>query len=533
MKRTNRVMGVILAVFFAGTWSPGIHFFAAGLSFASSSFSIAPINPGFVRHMEQKQLAETLGVVVKEGITPSPFSFPDFHPRMSSISVQALPSSFDLRSEGRVTPVRNQNPLTTCWSFATIGSLESTLMPGETPDLSEYHLAYTAYSGPESFTKTSPSQSVFNQGGNYIKSTALLSRWTGPVNESDCPYDTTGTLVPADSAPPRKHLVNSHFLYDGQLSSDDVRPSIKAAIQARGGTASMMYWDQTNYFESGDVHSYYYAGSSGPNHGILLVGWDDAYPRANFQVSPPLDGAWLVKNSWGTGWGDEGYFWISYGDAALQTAVVFESENPGDNERIYLYDPLGIVLNLGENGGANPTLWAANVFSSASDEELRAVGFWAIVPETAYEIRVYTDVPPENPVGGILAGTINGTAPTAGYHVFELDSPVSLEGGSRFSVVARITTPGFGYPVAVEAPLAGYSENAEASAGESFVSLDGAWWIDLSVELENANACLKAISAAAPSPSPSGGGGGGGGCSVWAFPGAFLLLVPLLILQSK
>ena len=532
MKRNAPLAWVSLFVLLAAATSPLAPSTTTGTALASVSFSTAPLDPRFVRLLEEKKQAETLETAAKAGIAPSPFKFPGILPGMGFLSVQVLPPSFDLRNEGRVTSVKDQAPFSTCWAFAASGSLESTLLPGEAWDFSEYQLAYTAYSGPDAFTKIHPLENNLNQGGNSLKSTALLARRAGPVSEADCPYDPTGSRIPTGSEPVRKHLVDSHFIYSGNLSGDAARLSVKAALQAMGGVASMMKWDPARYLESGDIHSYFYDGSSDPDHGILLVGWNDAYPKEDFRVQPPIDGAWLVKNSWGTGWGDQGYFWVSYADTSLQEAVVFESAGPKDKERLYQYDPLGIVQALGESGGANTTLWAANIFSSASDEEILSVGFWAIVPETTYEIRVYRDTPAGNPVGGSLDGTIAGTAPTAGYHVVELDFPVPQEGGTRFSVVARITTPGFGYPVAVESPMAGYSENARASQGESFVSLDGANWVDLALNLENTNACLKAVSAPTP-PETSSGGGGGGGCSAPVPPGHLFLLAGLLVLLRK
>ena len=73
------------------------------------------------------------------------------------------------------------------------------------------------------------------------------------------------------------------------------------------------------------------------------MGWDDSYPASNFATTPPGNGALLVRNSWGTSWGQGGYFWLSYYDSVCPTeSVAFYGVEPTTNyTRIYQYDPLG------------------------------------------------------------------------------------------------------------------------------------------------------------------------------------------------
>ena len=102
--------------------------------------------------------------------------------RGSSIARAAgaeLPSSYDLREHDKLTPVRDQDPYGTCWTFATMGALESFLMPGESTDFSEDNLVN--YSG---FTSSDNYQS----GGNYWMSLAYLLRGAGPKTEAADPY---------------------------------------------------------------------------------------------------------------------------------------------------------------------------------------------------------------------------------------------------------------------------------------------------------------------------------------------------------
>ena len=114
-----------------------------------------------------------------------------------------LPASYDLRTEGRVTSVKDVGPYNTDWAFAAMGSAESSYLTqklGGTPDLSAMHLAWFAYMEPD---KSFPilgdwggvmerprSADVLAQGGSDLRATAVLARWTGLVSEDDLPYKT-------------------------------------------------------------------------------------------------------------------------------------------------------------------------------------------------------------------------------------------------------------------------------------------------------------------------------------------------------
>ncbi len=434
---------------------------------------IAPLNSEFVQYLQSPTLSEGGDDTQGLGWAPSPVNRSSMQGQVMQLSenaVLSLPTSYDLRDENRVTPVKNQGSCGSCWAFATYGSAESVLMPGEQWDFSENNLKNThGYDWTSCY------------GGNYDMSTAYLTRWSGPVTEAADPYNPLSSYSPP-GLQPVKHVQDVLYIPDraGSLDNDN----IKTAIMTYGGVGTAFYWSSVNY--SSSTRTYYYSGTSPSNHAVTIMGWDD-----NKVVSgAPGNGAFLIKNSWGTGWGDGGYFWISYYDSKLgrSSNAVFLSEPTNNFDYIYQYDPLGWVSSVGYY---STTYWGANVFTSARNEQLRAVGFYAASPNTGYEIYVY-----KNPVNGPVsqsgpASSQTGTIAIPGYLTIPLDTPVTLNSGEKFSIVVKFTTPTSNYPVAMERPLSGYSSGAVAAAGQSYISGDGASWHDLTTVSENTNVCIK------------------------------------------
>ncbi len=518
----------------------------------------APINPAFLKYVEEAKAGRTATIQGDHptGYVPSPLD-------MSHLAGQAttarnkgvLPSTYDLRDYSRVTSVKNQNPYGTCWAFATLGSVESFLMgdaasgkTAENRDFSEMHLSWYAYTGDDAFTTSTPAfgdDPILDQGGNLWKSTALLARWTGPVNETDCIYSETERPVgPWSNYTNQKHLTDVHYLANDKTADTD----IKNAMMTYGGVAIAYRHDNT-YYEPTN-YAYYYNGAGSSNHEVLAIGWDDAFDKTLFSPDAPSDGAWIVKNSWGTTWGDGGYFYLSYSDASLTDGSAFVVQPTTNYSHIYDYDPLGWVSNVGYT---SPTGWFANIFTAGSgrsttSENLAAVSFYTSAASSVYEIYVYTGVTASQPRSGTLAlGPISQTLVSPGYHTVVLPSTVPLTNGQLFSVVVKLTTPGYNWPISVEYALAGYSEKATANAGESFISSLGVTWSDITTAWDaTANVCLKAFtttSTVTPTPTTTvtptvthaptvtgGGSSGGGGCSAGMFaPLALLLFVPLFL----
>jgi len=480
----------------------------------------APVNPEFLEYQQQKIRGTLVQTEIfpkgrATGYVPSPLDLSHVTPPVflsaAGSGDQALPYSYDLRTSGHITAVRDQNPFGTCWSFGAMASLESTFLKAGkgTFDFSEWHLAYFAYvdenSALPAFTQGDPgfgSDPIFDQGGNSWKAAAILARWTGAVSEADRPYQNVSpwpeSSRPLASDPAAKRLENVYYLGGGFDAA-----TVKHALMTYGAVSISMKWDSNSYFNETYNSFYRPSVTNSGGHCVTLAGWDDNYPRTNFNTWPSSNGAWLVKNSWGTGWGDAGYFWLSYYDPNIAQPAVFLGGDTGKYSRIYQYDPLGWVDGIGFTSAADKTTaWIANVFTASGPVEtgaaeiLKAVSFYAGASDSSYRIEVRTGVNPDAPRSGVIAADKEGSLAAAGYHTVEVPN-VPLVSGSRFSVVMRLTTPSYNYPIPIEYQVPEYSEKASASAGQSFVSVDGADWLDLDLvgAFPNANACIKAFTA--------------------------------------
>jgi C1A family cysteine protease len=462
------------------------HLILAPLTFAQPT--LAPLNPAFLQYIHDLQAPAISGSTPDScalGHMPSPIDFSHLTEfPASSIKIfrnqesLSMPSWYDLRALGRVTPVKNQLPCGVCAIFAAYASLESNLLPSETRDFSENHLK-----------NTHGFDIGFCEGISFLTVTAYLARWSGPVDEKDDLFNPYSTVSPID-LPVQKHIQNVLVLPDrtGPLDNDN----IKEAILNYGAIATAMdFRNRSPYYNPKD-YAYYFNGLAETGHAVAIVGWDDNFPKGKFYITPPGDGAFIVKNSYGEDFGEKGYFYVSYYDTTFGTDnYVFNGAEPTTNySHIYQYDPLGWTWQCG--AGSGNTAWFANVFTAIANQSLKAVSFYTVTFDADYEIYIYLNAA-SGPLSGAWTGSKTGTIPLAGYHTVLLDSPIALTTGQVFSVVVRLTTPGYNWPIPIEYPRPGYSTAARADAGQSYISPDGIDWWDITTIYPNTNVCLKAF----------------------------------------
>lgn len=388
-----------------------------------------------------------------------------------------LPVAYDAREDGRTSPVKDQGDLGTCWAFASLLALESTLLPDELMDFSEDHMSHN----PNFNLKQ-------EEGGEYTMSMAYLLSWQGPVLEEVDPY---GDGYSPEGLRAVKHVQEIQILPSRDLDA------IKRAVYNCGGVQSSLYTtlrssaSESKYYNR-DTRAYCYPEDTAPNHDVVIVGWDDEFPAEAFSVEAAGDGAFLCENSWGTQFGEDGYFYVSYYDANIGKNNILYSrvEEVDHYDSIYQSDLCGWIGQLGYGGD---TAWAVNVYTAKQSESLKAAGFYATAKDTKYEVYVVRHVP-EQPDGKAFADrqlAAEGTLDYGGFYTVPLTGDFALEAGERYGVMVKITTPDVIHPIAIEYDAGDGKCKVDLEDGEGYISLEGEQWQHVETE-QRCNLCLKA-----------------------------------------
>lgn len=422
--------------------------------------------------MEQTAAVETKTVEVKPIETR-----PTEDESIQIMPVTELPQQYDARENGSAPSVKDQGNLGTCWAFASLMALQSTLLPDEVMDFSEDHM-----SNNPNFTLSQ------DEGGEYTMAMAYLLSWRGPVLESEDPY---GDGTSPEGLEPAKHVQEVQLLPAGDIAA------IKRAVYECGGVQSSLYTNlvqkdsQSAYYNKG-AGAYYCPDQKTANHDIVIIGWDDTYRKELFSTEPPENGAFLCANSWGPEFGIGGYFYVSYYDVNIGRNNILYSliEEPENYDYIYQSDLCGWI---GQIGYGKETAWATNVYTAIGAEQLEAVGFYATERNTEYEVYVTHPVSSDPAQEGFKARKriAKGSLPYAGFYTIKADESVVLEAGERFGITIRLTTPGVEHPIAIEYDAGDGKSRIDLTDGEGYISANGEQWQSVEQE-QNCNICLKA-----------------------------------------
>ena len=429
---------------------------------------VSPLNPDFEAYLENPP-------DVSYGYVPPTMDLSHVEASLpAGAETMAFVSRFDWRDQGKVTSVKNQNPCGTCWTFGTTAALESAALiaEGVTYDFSEQSVALCV---DRSWTylyddTTDPCMA----GGNSYKASDVFIK-KGAVQETCSPY-TTSTLN-CDGSCLCDNCGAVKTVSGFRLVTDDGTQEniIKNALTNHGPLVVSFYHDSAYQYSDptwGTIYDYYPSPDQA-NHCVLIVGWDDAVPHPN--PSHAGTGAWIIKNSWGTGHGNNGYGYLAYDSSHTTEIAYLQYKNHNSSEELLYWDEAGFV---GWRGWEDST-WMANVFTAPQSGDLTHVEFWTAANNLAYEIYVWSGA-----FGGQLAHQ-TGSSQELGYYSVPLNSPLSFTSGQRFTVGVKVT----GY-VPVERNIPD-TVAATIQSNVSFIRhTEDQSWMDLADVSENA--CLRA-----------------------------------------
>ncbi len=442
----------------------------------------------YIRNKEKQKQPHT--IVEKDGRLCLPFEILakelgytyDWDIETNTLSVQSIPSAdgrslpyrYDLREKGRAPKVRDQGPYGTCWAFASLTALESSLLPEEELLLSVDHMNQN-----NSFTSSS------KDGGQYTMAMAYLAAWQGPVYEADDPYGDGVT----DRALTAVRHVQEMQIIDGKNLD-----GIKKAVFQYGGVESCIYTtlqsaDGESASYNPKTNAYCYLGEEKPNHDVVIIGWDDHFARSNFRTPVADNGAFICQNSWGTAFGDDGVFYVSYYDTniGMHSLVFTEIEESTNYDRIYQADLCGWV---GQMGYKKESIYGANVYTAKSEEDVAAAGFYTTDRDTSYKVYLvpeFTD--PDSLNNRILVA--QGQFAYAGYHTVRFEQSIRIAAGRKFAVAVWLSTPNALRPMAIEYAADELTRQVALDDGEGYISAQGTKWADAKEKL-NCNLCIKA-----------------------------------------
>lgn len=469
--------------------------------------------------------------------------------RSSTISKFSLK---DIIPENMV--IKNQQQTGSCWTFGSLASLESTLAlkdynMGKTPvvyDFSERHMEYAT---SQSFLENAVNDKGFardvGSGGNAYLSIPYLTNGSGAIAETEMPFENNEDDIYISEIQNKTVLtqVNDAVMFPSYDSADnktEVIQQMKNHIENYGAISvgihgasidpnSTVYNNETGAIYCNNEYTH------PTNHEVAIIGWDDNYSTENFVEGnrPTNNGAWIIKNSWGTaesytleemkemifeilpdqcaqaGWntaseipdevaielfkeigytvennvatlkiGDNGFMYVSYEDANIYLQMTgIENASSKQYENIYQYDYYGASTCLGYNMSKG---YIANIFEkkTSGNEYLTQVAINA--PET-YTCKVYV-----NPNGASKSWDDlqqvqleAGESETfeAGYHTIEFLEPLQITGDSFVVVIEVQGTKSNSILISQEVNTGdyGYSsmwDNVVVESGKSFVSFD-------------------------------------------------------------
>ena len=417
-----------------------------------------------------------------------------------------LPKKLDLRDYGMVTPARNQGNYETCWTFGTTGAIESNAIVsgfGEY-NFSEYELGIASETILDNQDEMIAGEGFsceckwfdFPGEARFVYNTFM--KGYVPTNENDYPYRDITKKLPEDAI--YNTLFDAHSCYMVSAIDKDLIKKLMIMNGALTIGINALPW-LSNY---GNNNYEFYDTETTINHFVTLVGWDDTFDYHEFSPDLKKNGAWILKNSWGAGWGYAGHCFVSYYDGALNAtnpliSFVLTSKDAYDYQ--YQYDGgagLGRIKDLTD---------VAINFTVKEDQTITGVKVFPVFNMNGFfdatnaTIKVYRNVSSIDETGTATPIYTQTTLlDIAGYQTVEFDEGVNINKGDNILITVTFDNP---VKYAQDCPTKGkvvdqfeevrwFNIITFANPGETFYKVkDDSAWKDAAIETENASMCIK------------------------------------------
>lgn len=390
-------------------------------------------------------------------IAPLPFNIRNekrnvFNILRNTLKATQIPEYYDLR-EHITVEVKNQMDTGECWAFSANSSLETYLaLNGETYNFSERHLDYSTASNFLDGANEYALNRLVGDGGNASTAFTYYSRGSGPINESDMPFENNEYRISINELPKNVNVKKvDNMIYfsniyknreDGeikyvdannneytQVEINEIRNQIKEHIMKYGAVSADVYAPSAYYNEQ--TYADNLCENAYSNHAVTIIGWDDNYSKTNFINQPTKDGAYIVLNSWGTGWGDNGVYYVSYEDFLIESqmrGITGVSDIKYDN--LYQHD-------ISEMWNCIESQYAANVFTAEDNETLTGIMIGSLSKQTC---DIYINATSDELNINNLTKIASDVKLEPGYNTINVDSNIALSSGSKFAVVVKLTS---------------------------------------------------------------------------------------------
>ena len=368
----------------------------------------------------------------------------------------AIPSAYQI-DKSMYPAVKNQGSYGTCWAFAALGLAEFDMitrgMKSNTLDLSELQLAYFTYNfvkdplgGTEGdsakYYNKNTRTPYLSYGGNYAWASRRLAQWIGATDESIVPYIKAEDTITkglneqyaynSDTA----HLENAYI-----INIKENADGVKRAIMEHGAAGILYFHDYKDLLWNSEKQcwTYYDTDTSGGGHAVMVVGWDDNFSKDNFvRDKPTRDGAWLVRNSWGS---TQEYFWMSY-DSVSTASAAWEYEFTDADNYDHNYQLDGGLDTYNSQYTTVSNVFTAQKKMGIASEKLKAISLSMLrAANVGYTVDVYTNLSnPKDPTSGTkqAEATTTGRTGYAGIYTIPLKEEVTIAPGSTFAVVVSV-----------------------------------------------------------------------------------------------